>query len=611
MHIGRCTSVGNYGVRAKGISTRKLPHFSARVAAAASFFSVALTVSLASAQVNVLTAHNDIGRTGQNLHETILTPSNVNSTQFGKLFTQPVDGLIFGQPLYVSQVAIPNKGTHNVAYVVTSADWVYAFDADTNGGVSANALWQKSLATSGYTSQYGIYATPVIDLSSNTMYVVSSENQGSTNYIFRLHALDITTGAEKFGGPVVIQGSVPGNGSGSSGGTLAFDGYYHQQRVGLLLLNGVIYIAFGSQGDNGIWHGWIFSYSETTLQQINVYCTTPNGSGGGIWMGGAALAAEVNNPAKPYGRMFVATGNGSYSASAPYNNTMSFGMTLLDLDLTGGMMTVTDEFTPYNQATLDGQDGDLGSGGPVLLPTQTLASGATLQPLVEIGKSGMFYILNRNNLGGFNATANQVVQQVQTPIGAANNWGAGVWVTEAFWNGNIYSGGIDPGTTSYIGGAGTSLTAYSFASGALSTTPTSSSVEQYSYPGPTPSVSANGNTNGIVWVIKTDGLDSLGGDGALIAYNAANIGQTLYSAATRTSLVTIPGSVLSMLSQPSPMARCMSALMTCLACMDSWPTLRWLRLRSSVRARERSTARRKSRSAIPSRAQRSTTRQMG
>ncbi len=532
MHTRQRNSVGCCEIYIQGSSARKLPLFSRRMAIAAAFFSLALLTTVASAQVNVLTYHNDIARTGQNLNETILTPANVNTAQFGKLFTQPVNGLIFGQPLYVSNVAIPGKGTHNVAYVVTSADIVYAFDADTNGGVNASPLWLTSLASTGagLKSQYGSYATPVIDLPSKTIYVTSSEDQGS-NYIFRLHALDITTGAEKFGGPVTIQGSVPGTGSGSVNGTLAFDGYYHQQRVGLLLLNGVVYIAFGSQGDNGIWHGWIFSYSASTLKQISVYCTTPNGSGGGIWMGGAALAAEVNNPAKPYGRMFVATGNGSFSASAPYNNAMSYGMSVLDLDLSGGVMTVTDAFTPFNQALLDGQDGDLGSGAPVLLPAQTLASGATLNPLVEIGKSGMFYILDRNNLGGFNATKDNVIQEVQTPIGVAYNWGAGVWGTEAYWNGNIYTGGTDPGATSYKGGAGTPLTSYSFANGVLSTSATGSTVDQFTYAGPTPSVSANGKTNGIVWVIKTDALNSLG-DGALIAFNAANVNQTLYSSNT-------------------------------------------------------------------------------
>ncbi len=189
---------------------------------------------------------------------------------------------------------------------------------------------------------------------------------------------------------------------------------------------------------------------------------------------------------------------------------MSYGMSLLDLDLTGGKMTVTDEFTPFNEANLDGEDGDLGAGGPVLLPAQTLASGATLNPLVEIGKSGMFYILDRNNLGGFTATTDQVVQEVQTPISGGFNWGAGVWGTEAYWNGNIYSGGTDPGATTYRGGTGNSFTAHSFQKGLLSTAPTSESVEQYSYPGPTHSVSASGTTNGIVWVVKTDSIGSLG-----------------------------------------------------------------------------------------------------
>jgi hypothetical protein len=189
---------------------------------------------------------------------------------------------------------------------------------------------------------------------------------------------------------------------------VAFNPLFELQRPGLLFLNGVLYIAFGADNDQGSWHGWLFSYNASTLQQIDALCTSANGTGGGIWMGGAGLAAEVNNPAKPYGRMFVATGNGSYTASLPYNNTMSYGMSLLDLDLTGGTMTVEDEFTPYNQARLDAQDGDLGSGAPVLLPAQTLASGSTLNPLVEIGKSGTFYILNRNNLGGFNARATRL-----------------------------------------------------------------------------------------------------------------------------------------------------------------------------------------------------------
>jgi hypothetical protein len=518
-------------------------------------------------QVNVLTAHNDIARTGQNLNETILTPSNVNTTQFGKLFSQHITGRLYAQPLYVAQVAIPNKGTHNVIYAATPSDQVYAFDADTNGGTNAAPLWGVSLLTNvpvagTYNYNYGVEGTPVIDLSTNTMYLLSNESfvaTGSqvTTYVARLHALNITNGAEQPGSPVQIQATIPGTGAASVGGMLTFDPHIHQQRPGLLLLHGVVYVAFGADGaDNGPWHGWIFSFSESPLKQLNVLCLSANSQGGGVWMGESGLAAEVNNPAKPYGRMFLATGNGTYAASSPYTNTMSYGMSVLDIDLSGGQMTVEDEFTPYTEAALDAQDGDLGSGGPVLLPTQTMASGATLNPLIQIGKSGMIYILDRDNnadgsynlltngygppgLGGFNAAADQVVQEVQTPTTAGNNWGAGVWGTEAYWNNNIYSGGTNPAAGTNIGfntydGSGNSLTAYSFVNGVLSSTPTSQSVEQYTFPGPIPSISANGATNGIVWVSNNSALIASGPE-VLLAYDATNLAHTLYSSNTNPS----------------------------------------------------------------------------
>src|SRR5271170_3642319 len=537
------------------------PKFSSETSIPFSAFRSALLAALlligggaTHAQVNVLTQHNDNARTGQNLNETILTPSNVNPNQFGKLFSQSTDGGILAQPLYVSRVAIPNNGTHNVVYVATVEDQVYAFDADTNGGSNANPLWQTNLLTDTtpagtFTVGYGVLGTPVIDLTSKAIYLVTSENEGATP-VFRFHALDITTGAEKFGGPILIQGSVPGTGSGSVGVVLTFDATYQQQRAGLLFLNGVVYVAFGSVGDEGPWHGWIFSFdvNPTTknLQLIDVFCTTPNGSGGGIWMGAAGLAAEVNNPAKPYGRMFFATANGSFSSTAPY----SYSMSMLDLDLTDGVMTVEDQFTPYNWATLNAEDGDLGSGGPVLLPTQTLASGKTLNPLVEIGKSGMFYILDRDNntdgsnnpaseyspagLGGSNTAADQVVQEVQTPLSPGFDWGAGVWGTEAYWNNNIYSGGTNLANDSNYTGTGNSLTAYSFVNGVLSVAPTSQSVEQYYYPGPTPGVSANGATNGIVWALMCY-QEGTGGPETLLAYDATDLGNTLYSSATNLS----------------------------------------------------------------------------
>jgi hypothetical protein len=486
---------------------------------------ILLMTGLAGAQVSVVTAHNDIARTGQNQNETILTPSNVNPSQFGQLFSYPVNGEIYAQPLFVSPVVIPGKGQHNnVVYVATNQDMVYAFDGNNNGGVNAGPLWQVSLLTNTtpagtYSSESGVLGTPVIDLSSNTMYLVSSETQNSSD-IFRLHALDITTGAEKFGGPVRIHTSVPGTGSGSSGGVLPFNESLVLNRPGLLLLNGVVYVAFGSIGDIGAWHGWIFSYNATTLNQIDVLCTSANGSGAGIWMGGTGLMAEVNDPSKPYGRMFVATGNGSFNASSPYTSAMSYGMSVLDLDLTGGVMTVQDSFTPYNEAALDSQDGDLGSGGPVLLPTETTPSGSILSPLVEVGKSGMIYILDRNNLGGFNPSGDHVVKEVQTPVSSGKNWGAGIWGSPAYWNGNIYFGGKNPG-------ANDSISAYSFLQGVLSSKPTSQTVEQFPYPTPTPSISSNGTTNGIVWVLDNAAYGV--GSGVLLAYDAFNLSSLLYS----------------------------------------------------------------------------------
>jgi hypothetical protein len=527
---------------------------------------VAAVGVVAQAQVNVVTAHNDIARTGENLSETILTPANVSSNAglFGKLFSRSVNGFVFAQPLYVPHVTIAgNKGTHNVVYVATGNDYVYAFDADSNGGIDSAPLWQVSLVTNSspsgtYTTVYGVTGTPVIDASTSaadptaqTLFVVSSEAEGSSQ-IYRLHALDITSGAEKFGGPFQIQATVAGTGAGSTNGSLVFDALYHRQRAGLLLLNGIVYVPFGSVNDVGPWHGWIFSYGAatnsmtdtTTLHQLNVFCTSANGSGAGLWMGGAGLAAEVNNPSRPFGRMFVATGNGSYGIVAPatgkppYSNTQNeYGMSVLDLDLANGVMTVEDEFTPYNQSLLNGQDGDLGSGGPVLLPAQTLSSGKTLDPLVEVGKSGMIYILDRDDsndgsnsaanpyapagLGGFNGKTDQVVQELQTPIAGQQGWGAGAWGASAYWNGNLYFGGTSPALSN-------SLAAYSFANGVLSTTPTSKSSEQFIYPAPTPSISANGKTNGIVWVLDNHAYFG-GGSAALLAYDATNLANLLYS----------------------------------------------------------------------------------
>src|SRR6202011_324354 len=306
----------------------------------------------AQAQTNVVTQHNDISRTGQNLNETILTPANVNSNTFGKLFSYPIDGQAYAQPLYVAGVAMGSGTaqagtTHNVVFVATQHDSVYAFDADSNNGSNASPLWKISLldsahgAASGATTvpngdvgtddinpEIGITATPVIDPSTNTLYVVGKTRESGI-YVQRLHALDLTTGQEKTS-PVTLSAQVNGNGNGSSGGVLRFDAKLENNRAGLLLLNNTVYIAFAAHGDQGPYHGWIlaYAYNGITLQQTSVFCAPANGAASGIWMSGAGLAADTISS----GRLFVATGNGAFNAAPPYSNSMSYGDDIIRLE---------------------------------------------------------------------------------------------------------------------------------------------------------------------------------------------------------------------------------------------------------------------------------------
>ena len=499
----------------------------------------ALVSVFASAQVNVTTYHNDIGRTGQNLNETVLTTSNVNATQFGKLFSQSVDGQVYAQPLYLSGITV-NGATHNVVFVATENDSVYAFDADSNGGTNSGPLWKASMllaahgAAAGATTipsslvstdiqpQVGITGTPVIDPVSGTLYVVSAALEGGSA-VQRLHALDVSSGAEKFGGPVVIAASVPGTGNGSVSGKLTFESLYENQRPGLLLLNGIVYIGFASHGDNGPWHGWILGYNATTLAQTGAYCPSPNGTGSGFWMSGGGLAADQLNPAtQPYGRMFVPTGNGDYNATKPYTNSMDFGDTDLNLNLANGAPTVTDEFTPYLQAQDDAEDGDVASGGLVVLPTQTTGSVPNLA--VQSGKNGWIYLLNRDNMGGYSTSTDNIVQEIGFAVGQT-----GVWSSPAYWNGNIYYWGVYD-----------NLKSFALTNGKLATTPTKS-AEQYGFPGSTPSISANGATQGILWSIDSEAYGE--GPAILQAHNASSVGTTLYSSTTNATRDTAGGAV--------------------------------------------------------------------
>jgi hypothetical protein len=490
------------------------------------------------AQTNVTTQHNDIARTGANINETILTPANVNTNSFGKLFSYSVDGWVYAQPLYVPGVTMgggttqPNS-THNVVFVATEHDSVYAFDADSNLGANASPLWKASLIDSAHGAgagektvpngdinsgdivpEIGITGTPVIDPTTNTLYVVTKSTVSDITFFQRLHALDVTTGQEKFGGPVVLSGSVPGTGNGSSAGTLHWDSKWQNNRPGLLLLNGIVYIGFGSHGDNGPWHGWILAYDAATLTQTGAWCPTPNAAAGGIWLGGTGLAADV--PAgKPYGRIFTATGNGTFDAAAPnYTNAMDYGDSIIKLDLANGMptvnssgVTVGDDFTPHDQANLNNIDEDQASGGVIILPD---AVGGTGHQLVQIGKTGRLYVLNRENLGGYNAS------NTKDPGESANV--GGVWGAPAYWNGNVYVWGVND-----------HLKAFRFANGAVtSSTPASKSVESTGVYSPTPSISANGATNGIVWSMKTDNFQTQG-RAILYAHDAGNVANLLYS----------------------------------------------------------------------------------
>ncbi|PYU91129.1 MAG: hypothetical protein DMG25_15470, partial [Acidobacteria bacterium] len=470
------------------------------------------------AQVNVTTQHNDNSRTGANTQETILTPANANSTQFGKLFSVAVDGSVYAQPLYLSGVTI-NGGTHNVLYVATEHDSVYALDADTSAILwhvsfinPANLVTTVSPADVNCTDisgEIGITATPVIDTTTHTIYVLARTKENGS-FFQRLHAIDTVTGAEKFGGPVVIHASVAGTGAGSNGGTLLWDPQLENPRAGLLLQNGHVIMGWSSLCDVDPYHGWVMSYNAGTLAQEGVFNDTPNGGEGGIWMAGAGFAGDSN------GNTFFATGNGTF------NGTDEFGDSIVKLGAPGSnSFPLLDYFTPYNQATLASSDLDLGSGGPLLLPD--LPSGSAHPHLLALaGKQGMIYLINRDSLGRYCNGCSGDTQIVQEIPGAL----AGQMGAPAYWNGHLYFGSERETTNT-----ADHVKAFSFnagGSGLISTAPTSQTPETFLFPAVSPSVSANGTSNGILWL-----LDNAQFGGAccqvLHAYDATDLARELYN----------------------------------------------------------------------------------
>jgi chitodextrinase len=455
------------------------------------------------------THHNDNLRTGQNTSETVLSPANVTQTQFGKLFSFALDGIAFASPLYIANVNVPAKGFHNVVYVATEHDSVYAWDAD---GLSPNPLWKVTFLKSGVTTvpcgdtgecgdipnEIGITGTPAIDQASGTIYVVAKTKEG-TKYVQRLHALDITTGAEKFGGPITIQASVAGSGDGSQGGQLPLDPLRENQRPALVLSNGSVYIGWASHGDQRPWHGWVVAYNATTLVQTATYCATPDGSGGGIWLSGGGLGAD------PAGNIYLTTGNGDFTANT---SGRDYGDSVVKLN-SGG--SVVDYFTPFDQDVMDSQNFDLSSAGPVLLVDQP---GNFPHEMITAAKTGTIYVINRDNMGHFHSGSDsQIIQSLPgvLPHGAEEQ---GNYSAPAFFNGNVYFAAVND-----------NLKAFQLSNGFLSDGPTSHSLVIYPNRGGAFAVSASGSTNGIVWAVQ----DNNPNNGILHAYDANNLANEFYN----------------------------------------------------------------------------------
>jgi outer membrane protein assembly factor BamB len=462
---------------------------------------------------NVTTYHNDNARSGQNLSETILTPGNVNSSTFGKLFVIAVDGRVDAQPLYLSQITIPGQGTHNVLYVATEHDSVYGFDADTG-----TLLWQVSMLAAGETTsdnhgcaqitpEIGVTATPVIDPKAGphgTIYVVAMSKDGAGNYHQRLHALDATTGAEQFRGPQNIQASFPGTGDNSSGGKVVFAPGQYAERAALLLLNGVVYAAWTSHCDIRPYTGWIMGFDQSTLAQVSVLNLTPNGNEGSVWMSGGGLAADSS------GNILLLDANGTFDTTLDANGFPGhgdFGNAFLKLSTAKQRLAVADYFEVFNQGAENDSDEDLGSGGALVLPDLTDSLGHTRHLALGAGKDSNIYVVDRDAMGKFNSGKNNIYQEIQGALSGS------VFSTPAYFNNTVYYGAV-----------GDNIKAFAMSSAQLESSPSSHTGNSFPYPGAAPSISANRTSNAILWAAENGSTAAL-----LHAYDATNLSHELYN----------------------------------------------------------------------------------
>ena len=480
------------------------------------------SASLTVVPFGVYTFHDNLRRDGANTHESMLTATNVKTEKFGKLFSCPVDGVVYAQPLWVPTLNIDGSA-HNVVFAVTQHDTAFAFDADSS---PCSQLWRVNLLDQSHGDatgeapvpsadigfnlgniqpEIGVTGTPVIDAATNTMYLVAKSIDASGGFHVRLHALSLLDGSEKFLGPIDISTSIVGSGAGESDGGVAFDARTANQRSGLALVDGVVYVPWAAHEDADPYHGWLLGFDAGTLALVSQFNATPNGTRGGIWMGGGAPAADDR------GNLYLLTGNGTYDGTA----SNDFGDSALKL---GRNLSVTDWFTPYDQAALETNDLDLASGGLVLLPDQ--ATGPT-HLLVAGGKEGRIYLIDRDAMGHICSTCTADTNIVQSFFVASN------FSAPAYWENALYIAAVD------FPNNGDFLKRFVFAAGkGFTTAPASQSSNRFPYPGAHPSISSDGANNGIVWAIDASQFGSNGsapGPAVLHAYDANDLANELWN----------------------------------------------------------------------------------
>src|ERR1700687_992171 len=464
--------------------------------------------------IDITSYHYDNARRGQNLNESTLTPANVRPMRFAKLGFFPADGKVDAQPLLLSSVVIPGAGTHHVVYVATEHGSVYAYDADNTAAPSI--YWVTSVLGAGespsdnrgcaqVTPEIGVTSTPVIDRTrgpNGAIYVVATSKDAAGNVHQRLHALDVATGQELFGGPATIQATYPGSGDGSSGGVLSFDPKQYKERAALLLVNGTIYTMWASHCDFRPYTSWVIAYDANTLMQKSVLNLVPNGSGGGIWLSDTAPAAD------DAGNIFVMLGNGDFGHtlnSTQFPSNGNCGNCFVKLS-TAGRLLLADYFTPKNTTEESRIDQDLGSGGAILFPDVVDEAGRTRHLMAGAGKDALIYVLDREAMGKFDPAQDHIYQEITGQLSGQ------VFSMPAYFNGTVYFGAV-----------GDTLKPFPILNGKLALSPASRSANTFGYPGATPSISASGSTNGIVWAVEN------GGSAVLHAYDAANLASELYN----------------------------------------------------------------------------------